>query len=194
MLDYSFIVETSARHIHLSSKDLTTLFGENASLNFVKELSQNGQFVSDKRLTIIGAKGEISNVAVLGPIRSDTQVELSITDSRKIGVNLPVRESGDISNSGKCTLVGPVGKVLLESGAIIARRHIHLNPDMATMLNISNKDVVWVKILSGASRPIIFGDVIVRVSEDFSPAMHVDTDEANAAGFNGKVIGTIIKV
>ena len=185
------IVETSARHVHVSQSDLNILFGENYELHNKKDLSQPGQFACQEKVTIKGPKGEIA-ASILGPIREKTQVELSLTDARKIGIVPPIKESGDLNNTPGATLIGPSGEVSLENGIIAAQRHIHLDPKTAKENNLSDKDVVSVKINSDG-RSLIFGDVVVRVKENFSPAMHIDTDESNAAGINGTVFGEIIK-
>lgn len=190
----SFIVEISARHIHLTDSDMEILFGKGEKLNPVKELSQPGQFASDKKLTVVGPRGEIKNITILGPTRSETQVELSATDARTIGIDAPVRESGDINLSAGCTLVGPNGKIDIKQGVIIAKRHVHLTTSKSNELNVKDKDIVWVKVKSQNQREIIFGDVVIRVSDKFFPAMHLDTDEANAAGIKGQSIGEIINI
>lgn len=180
-----FIVETSARHVHLSQEHLEILFGKGAELTNKKDLSQPGQFACVERVTVVGPKKEMPNVSILGPVRPNTQVELSATDARSIGVDAPIRESGDIAGSGACKIIGPVGEVEISQGVIIAKRHIHLTPEAAEKMNVKDKDVVWVK-LDTNGRKAILGDVVVRVSEKFSPAMHIDTDESNAvSAFNG---------
>ena len=189
-----FIVEISARHIHLTDRDMEQLFGKDEKLNPIKELSQPGQFASDKKLDVIGPKGKISGVRILGPTRNDTQVELSATDARVIGVDPPVRESGDVNLSASCVLVGPNGQVEIKQGVIIAKRHVHLTPSKANELNVKDKDIVWVKVKSQNEREIIFGDVVVRVSDKFFPAMHLDTDEANAVGLKGESVGEIVTI
>ena len=186
-----FIVETSARHIHLSKEDLEILFGAGHELTCKKELSQPGQYACEEKVTVVGAKGSLK-MSVLGPTRNATQVELSLTDARSIGVNAPIRESGDIAGSGSCKLVGPCGEVELKEGVIAAKRHIHVTPEAAEELNVQDKEVVMVKVES-AERSIIFGDVVVRVSPKFALAMHVDTDESNAGAFKGEVYGEIVR-
>ena len=188
----TFIVETSARHIHLSAKDLETLFGAGAHLTFKKELSQPGQFACEERLTIEGPKKSIPNVIVLGPTRNATQVELSFTDARTLGLTAPVRESGDIAGTPGCKLIGPAGEVEITEGVIIAKRHIHMTPADAEAFGVEDKQVVSVAIDS-ADRKTVYGDVVVRVNPSFALAMHIDTDEANAACAFGKCEGTIVK-
>ncbi len=185
------MVETSARHVHLSQEDLATLFGEDAVLTNKKDLSQPGQFACYERVDVVGPKGEIKGVSILGPVRSATQVELALTDARKLGIAPPIRESGDIEGTPGCKLVGPKGEVELEKGVIAAKRHIHMTPESAKEYGLSDKQIVSVKV-GGAGRMLTFGDVVVRVRSDFAPAMHIDTDESNAAGLPGTVDGEII--
>ncbi len=186
------LVETSARHLHLSQKDLDTLFGEGYQLTNKKDLSQPGQFACVERVDVIGPKKTIANVSILGPVRPASQVELSMTDARSIGIDAPVRESGDIEGSGSCKLVGPKGEVELSQGVIIAKRHIHMTPEDAQEFGVQDKDVVSVQIPSNG-RALTFGDVVVRVSPKFALAMHIDTDESNAAGVTPGTMGTVIK-
>ncbi|MGI5959683.1 MAG: PduL/EutD family phosphate acyltransferase [Massiliimalia sp.] len=187
-----FMVETSARHVHVTKEDLETLFGKGASLTKKKDLSQPGQFACEERVTVVGPKGELPGVSILGPERPATQVELSLTDARKIGVAAPIRESGDVAGSGACKLVGPCGEVELTEGVIAAKRHIHMTPADAETFQVQDKDVVAVKIET-AERTTIYGDVVVRVSPKFALAMHIDTDESNAAGCGREVYGEIFK-
>lgn len=187
----SFIVETSARHIHVSAEHLKILFGECECLTRKKALSQPGQFACEERVTIEGPKKSISGVSILGPVRPATQVELSATDARSIGINAPVRESGDIKGSGGCKIIGPKGEVVIEEGVIVAKRHIHLTPQDAEEMGVSDKDIVWVKIDS-PDRKAILGDVVVRVSSQFAASMHIDTDESNAVGAGRDATGCIV--
>lgn len=186
------LIETSARHAHLSQADLETLFGKGAVLHNKKELSQPGQYACEERVDIIGPKRALTGVSILGPTRPSTQVEISLTDARSIGVAAPVRESGDTAGSGACKLVGPAGEVELAEGAIVAKRHIHTTPEDAAELGVADKEVVGVKIES-AGRSLVFGDVVVRVNPSYATAMHIDTDESNAAGCSGEVYGEIVK-
>ena len=174
----NIMIETSARHIHLSRKDVETLFGAGYQLTKKKDLSQPGQFACAEKVTIVGEKGTL-NASILGPERSASQVEVSLTDARSIGVKAPIRESGDVAGSGACKLVGPAGEVELTEGVIAAKRHIHLTPETAAEFGVSDKQIVKVK--TNGLRPLIFDDVVVRVSASYAPAMHIDTDEANAA-------------
>ena len=189
------LVETSARHIHLSREAVDVLFGEGYQLTNKKELSQPGQFACAEKLEIVGPKGKLK-ASILGPTRPSSQVEISLTDARAIGVAAPIRESGDTAGSGACKLVNPENghELELAEGVIAAKRHIHLTPEAAAEMGVCDKEIVCVKVASDSERTTIFGDVVVRVSEKFAPAMHIDTDEANAA-FNaaGPVYGTIVK-
>lgn len=186
------LVEISARHIHLSQADLDTLFGAGHQLTAKKNLSQPGQFACEERVTVVGTKKELANVSILGPVRPASQVELSLTDARSIGVVAPIRESGDIAGSGACKLVGPCGEVELKEGVIAAKRHIHLTPEAAEKFGVADKQIVSTK-LTTEERSLIFGDVVVRVSEKFAPAMHIDTDEGNAAAVGKECYAEIIK-
>ena len=191
-MDNKVLVETSARHVHLTEEHIEALFGKGATLTHKKDLSQPGQFACEERVTLVGPKKSIPNVIILGPARPATQVEVSFTDARTLGVDAPVRESGDIAGSAGCKIVGPAGEIEISEGVIVAKRHIHLTPADAEAFGVSDKQVVSVKIES-ADRSTIFGDVVCRVSPKFAAAMHIDTDEANAACAFGKVYGEIIK-
>lgn len=189
----NFIVETSARHIHVTDSDLETLFGKGAALTKKKDLSQPGQFACEERVTIVGPKKELKGVSILGPTRKATQVELSATDARSIGIAAPIRESGDIAGSGACKVIGPCGEIEISEGVIIAKRHIHLTPADAEELGVKDKEIVAVKI-DTPERSAILGDVVCRVSENFSRAMHIDTDESNAVGAGRDQMGEIVKL
>lgn len=184
------MVEISARHLHVSQQDLETLFGKGYTLTPKKDLSQPGQFACEEKVTIVGAKSQLK-ASILGPVRPETQVEISLTDARAIGVSAPIRESGDVAGSGACKLVGPCGEVELTQGVIAAKRHIHMTPADAEKYNIKDKQIVNVKINSDG-RSLVFGDVIARVSPSYALAMHIDTDEANAALVGGNCIGEIL--
>ena len=185
------MVETSARHVHVSEADLKTLFGADAKLTVKKELSQPGQYASNEKVEVIGPKGSLV-MSILGPTRPETQVEVALTDARKLGIAAPIRESGDIAGSGACKLVGPAGEVELKEGVIAAKRHIHATPEDAEKLGVKDKDVVSVKI-DTEGRSLVFGDVVVRVSPKYALAMHIDTDESNAAACGREVFGEIVK-
>ena len=184
------IVETSARHIHLKQEDVEILFGKGHQLTPKKDLSQPGQYACEERVEIVGPKNSIKNVIVLGPARPDSQVEVSLTDARTLGINAAIRESGDIEGTEGCKLVGPCGEVELANGVIAAKRHLHLTPADAEEIGVENKQIVKVKI--NGTRPLIFDDVVVRVSDKFARFMHIDTDEANAAGAKPNIVGEVI--
>lgn len=184
------LVETSARHVHLSQADLETLFGKGYQLTHKKDLSQPGQFACEERVTVVGAKKEIPGVSILGPVRNATQVELSLTDARSAGIKALVRESGDIEGTEGCKLIGPCGEVVIEKGVIAAKRHIHMTCADAKEFGVEDKQVVSVKVDTNG-RSLVFGDVVCRVSDSFACAMHIDTDESNACG--GAKEGEIIK-
>lgn len=173
------IIETSARHLHLSRKDLDTLFGAGYQLTPKKDLSQPGQFACNEKVKVEGPKGSL-NMSILGPERSASQVEVSFTDARALGIQVPVRESGDIEGSPSVKLVGPAGEVTIPCGVIAAKRHIHVTPADAEKLGLKDKDVVSVK--TSGERSVVFNETVVRVSDKFLLRMHIDTDEANAAG------------
>ncbi len=187
-----FLIETSARHLHVTQEVLETLFGEGYELTVKKELSQPGQFATNERVAVVGPKGSFPSVSILGPVRPETQVELSASDARSIGVAAPIRESGDIAGSGACKLVGPKGEVELSEGVIVAKRHIHATPEDAEKLGVQDKEIVNVKVESDG-RSLIFGDVIVRVSPKYALAMHIDTDESNAALVTPGMMVEIVK-
>lgn len=184
------LVEISARHVHVSEKDLEILFGKGYKLTPKKELSQPGQFACEEKVTVVGAKSQLK-ASILGPVRPDTQVELSLTDARAIGVTAPIRESGDIKGTGSCKLIGPAGEIEITEGVIAAKRHIHMTPEDAEKYGIVDKQIVSVKIPT-EGRALVFGDVVARVSPSYKLAMHIDTDEANAACVPGSCIGEII--
>ena len=186
------IVETSARHIHLSQQHLEILFGAGATLTHKKDLSQPGQYACEERVTVVGSKKELKNVSILGPTRKDTQVELSLTDARSIGIAAPIKESGDIAGSGSCKLIGPAGEVELAQGVIVAKRHIHFDTKSAADMGVTDKETLKIKITSD-QRTLIFDDVVARVNPDFALAMHLDTDESNAAGCSGQTFAEIIR-
>ena len=185
------LVETSARHLHVTQQDLETLFGAGHQLTPKKDLSQPGQYAADEKVTVQGPKGELK-MTILGPVRKATQVEVSLTDARSLGIVPPVRESGDIAQSAACRLIGPKGEVELREGVIIARRHIHATPEDAQKLGVSDKDVVMVKVET-QGRSLIFGDTVVRVHPTYALSMHIDTDESNAAAASGLVYGEIVR-
>ena len=186
----SFLVETSARHIHVTQEAVEALFGAGYQLTKKKDLSQPGQYACNERVTVVGPKKELANVSILGPVRPANQVELSATDARSIGINAPVRESGDTAGSGACNLVGPCGEVEMSEGVIVAKRHLHITPEDAAAMGVKDKEIIKVAC-GGEGRKLVFDDVVVRVSEKFATAMHIDTDESNACG--GANVGEIVR-
>ncbi len=184
------LVETSAHHVHVSEEALEVLFGKGATLTNKKDLSQPGQFACFEKVKVIGPRGDMT-MSILGPTRKDCQVEVSLTDARKLGIAAPVRESGDIEGTPGCTLVGPEGEYEISKGVIAAKRHIHFTPENAKEFGVEDKQLVSVKI-EGTERSLTFDEVVVRVSEKFAPAMHIDTDESNAAMAFGEVYGEVI--
>lgn len=188
----NILVETSARHVHVSDADLETLFGKGAALTKKKDLSQPGQYACEERVNIVGPKKTLASVSILGPTRPFTQAEVSLSDTRTLGAAAPVRESGDLAGSAACKLVGPAGEVELKEGLIVAKRHIHTTPEDAAEMGVKDKEIVNVSIKTDG-RSLVFGDVVVRVSPSFKTAMHIDTDESNAAAASGEVYATIVK-
>lgn len=188
-----FVVETSARHVHVTEETFKVLFGEDAKMEVKKMLSQPGQYASTSRVDVVGPKNTIKNVSILGPARNANQVEMSLTDCRTLGVDAPIRESGDIKGSAPIKIVGPKGEVELTEGLIVAKRHIHMTEEDAAEYGVKNGEIVSVKIESPRERTAILGDVVVRVSPKFALAMHIDTDESNALGLQGNAEGTIVK-
>lgn len=190
VLDRIFIeLEASGRHAHVTEAQAQVLFGH--GLTPKRELSQPGQFLANERVSVVGPKGELQNVAVLGPERKDGQVELSMTDSRTLGIDAPIRLSGDIANTPGVTLRGDLGQVVLREGTIIAKRHIHITPADAETMGVADKQVV--RLQTYTDRPLIFDDVVVRVSPDFQTRVHLDYDEANACGFQKGDLGRILQ-
>lgn len=190
-MEKTVLVETSARHVHVTQETLEILFGTGYELTKKKELSQPGQFACEERVQVIGAKSSFPAVSILGPVRKANQVELSASDARSIGISAPVRESGDIAGSGACKLVGPHGEVEMSEGVIVAKRHIHMTPEDAQNYGVQDKQIVSVAIKS-AERSLVFGDTVVRVSPNFKLAMHIDTDESNAVLAPAGTLGIII--
>lgn len=177
----------SNRHVHISSADLTTLFGPCAELTRLRDLSQPGQFVGEQMVTLVGPKGVIEKVRILGPVRNKTQVEISVSDCFKLGIRAPIRDSGNLRGSARITLVGPVGSVTLEEGCIISARHIHMHPNDAELFGVRDGDRVNVR--ASGPRGIVFTEVLVRVNGNYHLEMHLDVDEANAASLaNGDLL------
>ena len=181
-------VEASGRHVHVTREQALALFGH--PLTPKRPLSQPGQYLAEERVKIIGPKGEFANVAVLGPERSEGQVEISLTDGKTLGIQPPVRQSGDVANTPGAVLEGAFGRVRLAQGVIAAQRHIHLTPEAGGKFGVQDKQVVKLQVFS--KRPVVFEDVLVRVRQDFAPAVHLDYDEANACGFETGDLGRIL--
>ena len=190
MADKKIMVEMSARHVHVTEKDLEKLFGKGAVLTPKRDLSQPGQYLCEERVDLIGPKKTIPNVSILGPTRPETQVEISLTDARTLGVTAPIRMSGDIKGSGSVTIKGPAGEIVLEEGVIAAKRHVHMTPDDAEKMGLQDGQAVSVKIES--ERGLVFNETVIRVSKKFATAMHIDTDEANAVALPRDAVGIII--
>jgi propanediol utilization protein len=184
------IVEASARHVHLTEEAVKVLFGEGERLNAVRELSQPGQFLSDRRVKLVTAKGVIDNVAVLGPERPTVQVELSLTDCRTLGLNAPINMSGDLNGAADVYIVGEKGMIFAQGSVIAAKAHIHMRPSDAKEYGVSDNQHVKVKI--DGRRPVTFEDVVIRLNDNFAPAMHIDFDEANACCLEKNATGTIL--
>lgn len=183
-------IEASGRHIHLTEKDIDALFGKGYKLTKLKDLSQKGQYASKERVKVIGKKGVIDNVIILGPSRPNSQLEISITDCRTLGIKPDIRESGDIKNTQGIIIVNEDNIVKLNDGVIVAKNHIHMNEEDSIKLNVKNKQLVKVKV--NTKRPLIFEDVLVRVNKDFTLSMHIDYDEANACCFEKDTYGEIL--
>ena len=186
------LVETSARHVHLSKETVEVLFGEGYELTKKKDLSQPGQYACEERVTIVGPKKELAGVSILGPVRKADQVELSATDARSIGLPIAIKESGDLAGTPGCKIVGPKGEIEVKEGVIVAKRHIHMTTKDAEECGVENGQIVGVKV-ENEYRSLVFGDVVVRVRDDFALAMHIDTDESNAACVAPGTMGEIIK-
>lgn len=184
-------VSMSNRHVHISKEHLEILFGEGHELTKMKDLSQPGQFACDEKIDVVGPKSTLKGVRILGPVRPETQIEISVFDARTIGVEAVVRASGNTANTPGCTIVGPAGKVTLEKGLIVAARHVHMHTDDAPKYGVKDKDVVSVKV--GTDRSVVFENVVVRVHPDFALDMHIDIEEGNAAAIQNGEQGEIIR-
>jgi len=192
MKQLQVMIEGSGRHIHVTKECLEALFGEGYELEVRKYLSQPGEFASTAKVDVVGPKGAIKGVSILGPCRKFTQVELSFTDARILGINPPIRESGNIAGSAPVTLVGPKGTVELKEGAIVAKRHLHITPQDAEEFGIQDKEIIQIKV--GGERALIFDEVVARVSEKYATAVHLDYDEINAAAlFGDNAVGIVLK-
>lgn len=191
MSTFTVPVGISSRHLHVSQADLDTLFGKGATLTVKKDLSQKGQYAAEETVTISGPKGSFCKVRILGPCRKRTQVEVSRTDCFVLGIDAPVRDSGDLEGSASIKIQGPAGELNLAAGAILAKRHIHMNPEEAAQLGVKDRDTIMVK--ADGDRALIFDEVLARVDPTFTWEMHIDTDEANAACLKNGDMVTIIR-
>jgi len=189
---FKVIVEVSARHIHLSQEDLGQLFGQGYKLRKINELSQPGMFAAQETLIVQTAKNKFHNVRIIGPLRKQTQIEISKSDAYYLGINPPIRESGNLTGSEKCKLIGPKGSIDLTEGVIIAQRHLHLDLQTAEQYSLKPGQFVFIKIVS-EKRSTTFHQVLTRVSSEFRPAIHLDTDEGNAAGVEQNCEGIVLK-
>ena len=181
-------LEASGRHVHLTESQCRQLFGQ--ALTPQRPLSQPGQYLASQRVTVIGPRGRFENVAVLGPARKEAQVELSMTDCRTLGLQAPIRQSGDVAGTPGVILEGPCGRIGLQNGVMIAQRHLHLTPEAATLFRVKDKQIITLQTYT--ARPTLFQDVLVRVSTQFANAAHLDFDEANACGMKPGDLGRIL--
>lgn len=184
-------VEISARHVHLTQEAVDVLFGKGYLLTKKRSLSQPGQYLAEERVKLVTAKGQLSNIAILGPVRPENQVELSLTDARILGVTAPICLSGDLEGAADVVIVGPKGVITAKRSVMIAKAHVHMTPEDAKIYGVKNNDHVSVQI--GTERKVTLNDVIVRVSGEYALAVHIDFDEANAAQISGNVTGLLIK-
>ena len=184
------LVAGSARHAHLKREDVETLFGKGFQLSNKRDLNQPGEFLTNEKVTLVGKRGKIENVSILGPERKATQVEISLTDARVLGVQAPIRLSGDNAGSAPVRIEGPAGSVDLTEGCVIAKRHLHVIPEDAEKMGLAGRETVQVKV--GGERGLIFDEVSVRVHSNFFTEVHLDYDEMNAAGLSGEVYGELI--
>jgi propanediol utilization protein len=184
-------VEASGRHVHLSKETVKQLFKEGYELTPIRELSQPGQFVCKERVFLIGPKGVLQNVVVLGPVREQTQVEISLTDAVALGIPGEIRESGDLAGTPGITIASAMSAVHIDHGVIVAKRHIHMTPEDAAKFGVADGEQVQVKV--DGKRPLVFDDVIIRVNPKYRTAMHIDYDEANACGYTKGTFAQIIK-
>ncbi len=189
--EYYVPVTVSARHAHLSAEDVETLFGRGHKLTAMRALSQPGQFACEEQVTLVGPKRQIERVRVLGPPRSKTQVEISVTDCYTLGIEPVIRMSGNLEGSAGAKLVGPVGEVALPSGIIVAARHLHANPEQAAWFGIKDGDIIRVK--AEGVRETTFANIAVRINENYDLELHLDVDEANAAGLKSGDLFKLVK-
>lgn len=190
-MSYKVEVGLSNKHLHLKDEDIEILFGKGHKLTPTKDLKQPGQFACEEKVDIVGPKGTLKGIRVLGPARPETQIELAMTDARGIGISAPIRESGKLDGTPGCKLIGPAGEVELDHGVIIALRHVHLNPAQAEEAGVKDKQVVSIKV--EGERGLVFDNVLVRAGDAHEREIHLDTDEGNAAGLGNNSFGIIIK-
>ncbi len=190
-MGYKVVVGISNKHLHVSQADLEALFGKGYELTVFKDLGQPGQYACHEKVDVAGPKGVLKGVRILGPVRSNTQIELSMTDARSIGIDAPIRESGDVAGSPGARLIGPAGEVDLKEGVIVALRHIHLTEEQAKEAGVRDKEFVSVKF--EGPRAAVFDNVLIRANVNYSGEIHLDTDEGNAAGISTGAMGEIIK-
>lgn len=191
-MGYKVQVGLSNKHLHLSKEHVAALFGEGHSLTHKKDLVQPGQFACEEKVDIVGPKGTLKGIRVLGPERPQTQVEISMTDGRTIGISAPIRESGDLAGTPGCKIIGPCGEIEIEEGVIVALRHIHFSLEEAEAAGVKDKD--WVSIKIEGERQLVFDKVLIRASNKFKAECHLDTDEGNAAGCGSDTVCEIVKV
>lgn len=184
-------VSLSNRHLHISKEHLEILFGAGHELTKMKDLSQPGQYACEEKLDIVGPKSTIKGIRILGPVRPETQIEISVFDARTLGLEAAVRASGNIKGTPGCTLVGPKGQVELKEGVIVASRHIHMHTDDAEKFGLKDRDIVKVRV--GAERAVVFENVVVRVHPEYALDMHIDIEEGNAAGIQNGEKGEVIR-
>lgn len=184
-------IEASGKHVHLNREAIEELFGKGYQLTKARDLSQPGQYACKERVSLIGPRGALYNVVVLGPERKESQVEVSHTDAVVLGLSVPVRESGKLEGTPGIVIAAGTNMIRLKQGLIAAQRHIHVNTEDAKKFNVQNGEIVQVKVYS--NRPLIFDDVLIRVSSNYETYMHIDYDEANACGFTKGTKGQILK-
>ena len=190
-MGYKVEIGISNKHLHLSQEDLEKLFGASYELTHVKDLKQPGQFAAEEKVDIVGPKGTLKGIRILGPVRPETQVELAMTDARNIGMDAPIRESGVLDGSPGIKLVGPKGEIEIQKGTIIALRHIHLSAQQAEDAGVVDKELV--DVITNGTRPVVFNDVLIRAGDKYEREFHLDTDEANAAGVKNNDMAEIVK-
>jgi putative phosphotransacetylase len=184
-------VGLSNKHVHLSREHLAILFGKNYTLTKKKELSQPGQYAAEEKVDIIGPKGILKGIRILGPVRKETQIEISLTDSFALGIKAPIRDSGDLEGSPGAKIIGPKGEVEIDKGVIVAGRHVHMHTLDAEKFGVADKDIVRVKV--DGKRGLVFDHVLIRVHSEYALEMHVDMDEGNAAGLKNGTMVEVIK-